>query len=206
MKIIVGLGNPGKEYINTRHNVGFMFLDALASCKAIVPDTSTLKFLNEKKFEALVAETNAHGQKLILVKPQTFMNASGKTVTKIINFYKAESKDLIVISDDLDLPLGMIRVRKEGTSGGHKGLQNIIDSIGTDKFTRIRLGISIAGEKVGKIETSDYVLGQVGKRQEKVLEKTISEAVNLLAEYITEKKEMPSHSIEVVAKEQSVEK
>lgn len=206
MKIIVGLGNPGKEYEGTRHNAGFMFVDRLAKCEQIKPVGEELIFNLEKKFEAEIATTSAKGEKIILVKPQTFMNLSGKAVSKILSFYKADPKDLIIVNDDIDLPVGTIRIRKEGSGGGQKGLENIISEIKTDNFIRIRLGISESGEKVDRIETVNYVLGKIGKRELPVLENVILEGINYLLEYIGTEREIPCHTIEIAGKEETPSK
>lgn len=203
MKIIVGLGNIGNEYEGTRHNAGFMFLDLMASCREIAPADNVILFHTEKKFEADIAETQVNGEKLLLVKPATYMNASGKATAKILDFYKVDFKDLIVVSDDVDLPLGTIRVRKEGSSGGHKGLQNIIDSIKSEDFTRIRIGIASKNEKKSETDTRDFVLEKFSKREQPIIEKTILMGVEHLAKYLSIKNEIPCHTLEVVAKEES---
>lgn len=202
MKIIVGLGNPGKEYKGTRHNAGFMFVERLAKCEQIKPVDEELIFNFEKKFDSKVATISAKGEKIILVKPQTFMNLSGKAVSKILSFYKADPKDLIIVNDDIDLPIGTIRIRKEGSGGGQKGLENIISEIKTDNFIRIRLGISESGEKVDRIETVNYVLGKIGKRELPVLENVILEGINYLLEYIGTEREIPCHTIEMTVSKQ----
>lgn len=206
MKIIVGLGNPDKKYQKTRHNTGFMFVDALAECREIAPVGEKLKFQLNKKFEAEIAETTADGEKIILVKPQTYMNYSGKAVSKIIKYYKAELKDLIVVHDDVDLPIGILRVRQGGSSGGQKGLQNILDLVGEDDFFRFRIGISQSGEKKDQIETTRYVLESFSNRELPVIKQVISLGTNYFIEYLIEKKEMPSHTLEVVQKEESPRK
>lgn len=197
MKIIVGLGNPGKEYEGSRHNAGFMFLDEFVKHSQVILENDSADFRLEKKFSAEILEAKINGTKLILVKPQTFMNLSGEAVNKIISYYKAELSDLIVASDDLDLPVGILRVRHEGSSGGQKGLQSIIDHISDDKFTRFRIGI---GEETGKVATQDvnnYVLGKIGKRALPIITETISEGVSYLIEHLKDNKEIVAHTIEV---------
>ena len=206
MKIIVGLGNPGKEYEGTRHNAGFKFVDRLAECEEIKPVDQKLEFTLEKKFEALVVSAQLKGEKIILAKPQTFMNLSGKAVSRILSYYKASADDLIVVSDDIDLPVGTLRIRKEGSSGGQKGLENIISEINSNSFTRVRIGISETGEKTPKIETVNYVLGKIGERELPILENVILQGINYLMEYLGAKKEIPSHTIEVVGKEETPDK
>ncbi len=206
MKIIVGLGNPGREYEGTRHNTGFMFADAFSKCEAVKSVDSKVTFNLDKKFEAEIATVNYKAEKIILVKPQTFMNLSGRSVSKILSFYKASSEDLIVISDDIDLPIGTIRIRKEGSGGGQKGLENIIAELKTDNFTRIRIGISSSGEKVNQIETVNYVLGKIDKRELPIIQKAISQGINYILEFISTNNDIPCHTIEVVGKEEGPSK
>ena len=134
MKIFVGLGNPGAEYAKTKHNVGFMLADKLAE------DLGAENWKNN--FNALVAETFFEGEKILIVKPQTFMNNSGEAVGSLVNFYKISTEDLTVAHDDLDLPAGMIRLRPKGSGGGHHGVESIIQHLGGEKnFARVRIGI-----------------------------------------------------------------
>lgn len=181
MKIIVGLGNPGKIYQNTRHNSGYLVLDQLAS-KLEIGEWS-----KNKKFQADLAEANKFGEKIILVKPTTFMNLSGNAVARLMTFYKVKPEDLIVISDDVDLPLDKIRIRKMGTSGGHQGLQSIIDSIGTNKFIRLRLGIARPIDfadrteaQENRMQTAEYVLEPYSRREKAILAKTLVKAVKYI--------------------------
>ncbi len=146
MKLIVGLGNPGGKYEDTRHNVGFMVVDALAA-KCGIAFTAT-------KFEGDFGQGAVKGEKAALLKPQTFMNCSGDSVGPAARFYKVYGDDLIVVHDELDLPLGRLQVRKGGGTGGHHGLDSIVDRLGTDDFIRVRLGI-------GKPETRERVVGHV---------------------------------------------
>lgn len=134
MKIFVGLGNPGGEYAQTKHNVGFMLADKIAR------EIGAGDWRNN--FDALVAEGFVDGEKILLVKPQTFMNLSGVAVGAVVNFYKIELSDLIVAHDDMDLPVGMIRLRAKGSSGGHRGVESIIEHLGgRQDFSRVRIGI-----------------------------------------------------------------
>ncbi|MDD3006506.1 MAG: aminoacyl-tRNA hydrolase [Candidatus Pacebacteria bacterium] len=164
MKVIVGLGNIGKEYECTRHNVGFMTLDGIAATYNFD------SFHREEKFEAELSQGEIGGEKVILVKPQTFMNASGRAVQKILNFYKVDIEDLIVIHDDLDIKLGDFRVAKSRNSAGHKGVQSIIDSLSSKDFNRIRVGIQIENRK---IPTENYVLGNFTKEEIAVIKNII---------------------------------
>lgn len=199
MKIIVGLGNKGSEYDGTRHNVGFMFVDALAKCPEMTP-AEGVNFRFEKKFEAEVAEFSSNGEKFILVKPTTYMNASGRAVSGILSFYKAQPEDLIIVADDIDLPLGTIRVRNEGSSAGHKGLQNIFDSIKTEKIVRVRLGIDGKDESVAKPNVVNFVLERFSQRQIPLINKAIDQAINYLVEFLIRKEPIPSHSMTIFEK------
>ncbi|MCM1044060.1 MAG: aminoacyl-tRNA hydrolase [Candidatus Gastranaerophilales bacterium] len=155
MYIIVGLGNPGSKYENTRHNIGFSTIDKLA-------EQENIQVL-ERKHKALLGKGYIAGSKCILVKPQTFMNLSGESVRELIDYYKVDEKsDLIIISDDISLDVGQIRIRKKGSAGGHNGLKNIISHLGHDQFVRIRMGV---GEKPEQYELIDYVLGHFSKEE-----------------------------------------
>lgn len=133
MKIIVGLGNPGNEYAKTRHNVGFMLIDALAEHLNIT--------LWKDKFNAQIAEGRIGAEKILLVKPQTYMNNSGEAVGPLMRWYKLKPEDIVVAHDDMDIPAGTIRIRKKGSSGGHNGIKSLISHIGSENFARVRLGI-----------------------------------------------------------------
>ena len=133
MKIIAGLGNPGSEYAKTRHNVGFMFVDALAGKLGVTEW--------KDKFEAKIGETRIGSEKVLLVKPQTYMNESGRSLGPLMNFYKLEPEDLIVVHDDMDIPAGTIRIRKKGSAGGHNGIKSILAHVGDEHFPRVRIGI-----------------------------------------------------------------
>lgn len=162
--IIVGLGNPGKKYENTRHNMGFIAVDLIAEEYGIKID--------KIKFKALVGEGRIAGQKVVLVKPQTFMNLSGQSVTEIMNFYKEDIENLIVIYDDIDIPTGSIRLRKKGSAGTHNGMRNIVYLLGDDGFPRIRVGI---GSET-KVDLINYVVGGVSKKEKELLEDALTRA------------------------------
>ncbi len=151
MFVIVGLGNPGKQYVGTRHNIGFEVIDYLAYKNNIL--------LNKVKHKAIIGEGIINGNKAMLVKPQTFMNLSGRSVSEIFNFYKLDSQNLIVIYDDIDLDTGKIRIRPHGSSGTHNGMKSIIYDTQTDKFPRIRIG-------VGRPEHGDLVSYVIGRFSE----------------------------------------
>ncbi len=204
MKLIVGLGNPGKQYEGTRHNAGFYFLDQIICDDELMMDGECINFQKSDKFDSMIAETLYKGEKLILVKPQTYMNLSGQAVQKIMSFYKMDISDLIVISDDKDLPLGTARIRHEGSSGGQKGLQNIIDLLGDNSFLRIRIGINAIGGDADKpepimnnIDTADFVLSKFNQREKPVLKSMIEEIIKYIMPFLGSKTEIPAHTLEV---------
>lgn len=157
MKLIVGLGNPGKEYENTRHNMGFMFIDDYSKEKGVE--------ITKKKFNALYVDFINNGEKTILLKPQTYMNLSGKAVRDFVDFYKINIEDILIISDDLDMPIGKLKLRPTGSSGGHNGLKNIEQHLNTQNYKRLKIGISHNKE----IDTKDYVLGSISKENKEIL-------------------------------------
>ncbi len=149
MKIIAGLGNPGKTYDNTRHNCGFCAIDILAERTGIK--------VNNLKFQGLIGSGIIDGEKVILVKPQTYMNLSGNCLREVCNFYKVDpEQDLIVLYDDISLDVGKLRIRAKGSAGGHNGMKSIIAQLGTEKFLRVKIGV---GEKPEGYDLADYVLG-----------------------------------------------
>ena len=174
MKIVVGLGNPGARYKDTRHNIGFQVLDELAR-----------RWRSEnwkRRFEAEVSEHRAGGP-VLLVKPQTFMNLSGTAVREAAKFYKVESKDIIVIHDDLDLPTGRLRIRERGGAGGHKGIDSMIGQLGTDEFVRVKFGIS---RPPAEWDTADYVLGRFSSEEQATIAQTISLAADAVEAILAE--------------------
>ena len=176
MYIIAGLGNPGKEYGNTRHNVGYDVIDALAEKYNI----SVL----ELKHKALLGKGNIEGQKVILMKPLTYMNLSGESLRMAMDYYKADAEqELIVISDDVSLPPGQLRVRKKGSAGGHNGLKNIIKMLGTENFRRIRMGV---GEKPKTYDLADWVLGHFNKEERAAIDEASEKAVQAVRLMLTE--------------------
>ena len=175
MKIIVGLGNPGPKYGKTRHNAGFMVIQALFE------KLEGNEWKESTKFKSLIAEVQLNGEKAILVKPLTMMNLSGQAVAKILNFYKESPENLTVIYDDLDLPLGTIRIREKGSAGTHNGMKSIIQELGSEEFNRIRLGIESRGETAPEQQdTSSYVLSDFTKEEEPIIKKSIEEALEEL--------------------------
>lgn len=170
MYIIVGLGNPGKEYQNTRHNIGFDVIDRLAAKSGI----SVL----EKKHKAIIGKGVVNGYKCVLVKPTTYMNLSGESVRELVDYYKIdETAELIVVSDDISLAVGQIRVRKKGSAGGHNGLKNIIAHLGHDEFMRVKMGV---GEKPKGWDLADYVLGHFPTEERKVMDEACDRAVEAI--------------------------
>lgn len=175
MLVIAGLGNPGKEYVNTRHNAGFMAIDELASKYGINVD--------DKKHKGLIGKGVIEGQKVVLVKPQTFMNNSGECLREVCDYYKIDIEtELLVIYDDITLDVGGIRIRKHGSAGGHNGIKSIIAHLGTQEFRRIRVGI---GEKPPRMDLADWVLGHFSKESTDDLSdayKDVLDAVKLIIE------------------------
>jgi PTH1 family peptidyl-tRNA hydrolase len=166
-RVIVGLGNPGKEYAHTRHNAGFQVIDRLA-------EKHGLKF-SKMMNRAIVATGDIDGIKVVLVKPQTFMNDSGAAVGPIVKFYKTPPEGLLVIYDDLDLPTAQIRMRKFGGSGGHNGMKSIIARVGTENFPRLRIGI---GRPPGRMDPVDYVLQPFSKADLALMDPAYDRAVD----------------------------
>lgn len=169
MYIIVGLGNPGKKYENTRHNMGFIAVDLLAEKYGIKVD--------KIKFKALVGEGRIAGRKVLLVKPQTYMNLSGQSVMEVMNFYKEDIEKLIVIYDDIDIPTGTIRLRKKGSAGTHNGMRNIVYLLQEDGFPRIRVGIG----SESKVDLIHYVTSGVTKKEKDLLEDALTRAADATA-------------------------
>lgn len=176
MYIIAGLGNPSKEYKNTRHNIGFDVIDVIADKHRI--DVSTVKH------KALIGKGMIGGEKVILVKPQTYMNLSGESLIDVCQYYKVDVEtDLIVIYDDIALDVGAIRVRKSGSAGGHNGMKSIIQNLSTENFMRIRMGV---GEKPKGYDLADYVLGHFTSSERELMDKGAIDAVNAVELILTE--------------------
>lgn len=171
MKLIVGLGNPGKEYENTRHNTGFMIIDSYA--KKLGVD------INKDKYNGLYTDVNINGEKVILLKPQSYINLSGEVIRKYVDFYKIDISDILIIHDDLDLDIGTYKIKQKGSSGGHNGLKNIELHLGTQEYKRIKIGIS--NNKL--IDTKDYVLGKISSDENKKLEEVKDIIMNVLDDY-----------------------
>ncbi len=172
MKIIVGLGNPGRTYLKTRHNMGFMVIDLLLNEFNVE--------LNEKKFKADYTIVNRLGKKFILVKPQTFMNNSGEAVNQLMRYYNIDLENLVIIYDDLDLPCGKIRLREKGNDGGHNGLKSLNQHLGTKEYKRIRIGI----DNNQMIPRADYVLGKPSSEQQEDLSSALTRAKDAVIEFL----------------------
>lgn len=165
MKIILGLGNPGLKYKFSRHNLGFLVVEAVAGEIKIK--------INQKSANYLFGQAKRNNQKLLLVKPTTFVNLTGQAVRLILAQTKIELADLLIICDDINLPLGKIRIRASGSDGGHKGLGSIIQSLGTEDFPRLRVGVGAAGGQL-----TNYVLGRFSKQETEVVRETVAEAAS----------------------------
>lgn len=173
MRIIIGLGNPGKEYELTKHNAGFLAVNELAASLGVD--------VHKNKFQALYGETVIKGEKIVLVKPMTYMNLSGQSVRQVLDWYKPAPDEWIVIYDDLDLPLGTIRLRMKGSAGGHNGIKSIISHVGTSEFLRMKMGI---GRPPVGVTVSDYVLSSFRKEDQPALQKMIEASAAALRTYL----------------------
>ncbi len=173
MKLIAALGNPGKEYENTRHNAGFRFIDEYAKNKNLTFD--------KEKFQGLYTTFNYNNEKIVLLKPQKYMNLSGEVIKKYLDFYKIEPEDLLVICDDLDTETGHLKLKYKGSSGGHNGLKNIEQNIHTSEYKRVKIGIS-NNKETDKI---DYVIGNVSKKELDKLNSVNKYAKELIDDYLT---------------------
>ncbi len=172
MKLIVGLGNPGKEYDNTRHNIGFMFIDYYLNKKKY-----DAKW--KKKFNGLYFQTTINNEKVIFVKPMSYMNLSGGVVIQYINYFDIDIEDLLIICDDLDLNVGNYKIKSNGSCGGHNGLRDIEKCVGTQIYKRLRIGISNNKD----IDTKDYVTGTISKEDKKKLVNTFDKLSILIDDY-----------------------
>ncbi|WP_454052564.1 aminoacyl-tRNA hydrolase [Clostridium sp. Marseille-Q7071] len=172
MYLIVGLGNPGDKYDKTRHNVGFDIIDLFAQKYNIS--------INRIKFKGIYGETTINGEKVIVLKPQTFMNLSGESVREVCDFYKIPNNNIIVVYDDISLDIGTVRIRQKGSAGGHNGIKNIISHLSTEAFPRIKIGV---GQP--KYDLVDHVLGKFSKEERELLEKTFEPSVQAIETIIT---------------------
>lgn len=174
MKLIVGLGNPGDEYINTRHNIGFSMIDRYIDRKNISP-------IWQKKFNGLYVLDNVNSEKVIFLKPQTYMNLSGEAVRDFINYFKIDVSDILVISDDLDLSIGNFKLKANGSSGGHKGLKSIASCIGTTEFKRLKIGIA----KANGMDVKDYVLGKIASDDRVIYDEEFNKLVCVIDDFFS---------------------
>ena len=173
MYLIVGLGNPEADYSKTRHNMGFNVINKIAEEYKIE--------VNKKKFDALFGEGTIDGKKVILLKPQTYMNLSGKSIIQVVNFYKILKEEIIVIYDDMDVDIGKIKVRKKGSSGSHNGMKSVIQELQTEEFARIRVGI---GKPQFKDDMINYVIGAIPDEEVKILDEGVNIAKEACVEII----------------------
>lgn len=171
MKMVVGLGNPGKEYENTRHNIGFMIVDEYAR-------KYNVSF--KSKFNGLFSKVYRNGEYFIILKPLSYMNLSGTVVKKFASFYKIKPEDILVIHDDLDLPVGKIKVKPKGSSGGHNGIKNIIENLRTEEFPHFKIGI----DKDSNIQIKDYVLGKFSKNDLEKIKKIYNFSTDLIDDFL----------------------
>jgi len=172
MKLIVGLGNPGKEYEKTRHNAGFRFIDAYAISQNVT--------FNKEKFKGLYTELNYSGEKIILLKPQKYMNLSGEVIKDFVKFFKINLEDILIIYDDLDTEKGKIKIRYKGSSGGHNGLKNIENHLKTKEYKRIKIGIG----KDKTENTIDYVIGKISKKDYEIINSVNNKAEIIIQDYL----------------------
>ena len=174
MIVIAGLGNPGKKYENTRHNMGFLTIDRIAEKNDLQVKTI--------KHRALVGDGFISGHKVLLVKPQTYMNLSGESLREVMNYYNVDIEDLIVIYDDFDIETGSLRIRKKGSAGSHNGMKSVIYQLKNDGFPRVRVGIG----KSGSLDWKDFVLGKVGGAESDAISQAISNAADAVECMISE--------------------
>ena len=169
MKMVVGLGNPGKDYKNTRHNVGYLVLDKY------LPDVDW-----KEKFNGMYCLKTIDGEKVLFVKPLTYMNLSGDCVVKFVNYYDIDIKDILVIQDDLDLKVGTYKLKKDSSAGGHNGIKSIINRLGTQEFNRLKIGLS----HDRSMDTKDYVLGDFSKKEKELLDNLQSDFDGIINTFI----------------------
>ncbi|XOU93995.1 MAG: aminoacyl-tRNA hydrolase [Candidatus Kerfeldbacteria bacterium] len=192
MKLIVGLGNPGKEYQNTRHNIGFQILDTLNN----LPNYNHLSFNEDKKFHGIMAKD----QNIILFKPSTFMNNSGEAVRAVTDYFKINSKDILIIHDDLDIDFGNIKIQQGKSAAGHNGVSSIISHLGNNDFWRLRYGV--AGESRGQIPGDKYVLSRFSAEEEIDLPEKTMIATNAVKNFIEQGAEITAQKYNQIAKKE----
>ncbi len=175
MKIVIGIGNPGKKYQDTRHNVGHRILDCLAERLKIA--------FTKSKFSSLISETKVNDNGVVLMKPATYVNRTGSAVAEAVAFYNVPDGDILVVCDDMNLPLGKLRLRKSGSSGGHNGLNSVIERLGAKDFPRLRFGIE---RPAHQMDPADYVLSRFGKGDAKTVQKAVDNAADAALFWITD--------------------
>lgn len=173
MKLVVGLGNPGKEYEKTRHNMGFMAIDKYATSKGL--------FFDKEKFGGIYTYFLYNNEKIMLLKPQKYINLSGDVIKKYMDYFKIDIDNLLVISDDLDMNMGKIKIKYKGSSGGHNGLKNIEANLNTRNYKRIKIGIS----NNKQMDTKDYVLGKLDQESNQIIQNTIEKFPQILDDYLS---------------------
>ncbi|MDD3392058.1 MAG: aminoacyl-tRNA hydrolase [Bacilli bacterium] len=172
MKLIVGLGNSGKEYDNTRHNVGFKFIDTYLENKKIT--------IFHNKFDGLYTTSIINGEKVIFLKPQKYMNLSGEVIEQYVNFYKIDLKDILIVHDDLDIPCGKIKIKSQGSSGGHNGLKNIELHLGTQNYKRLKIGVS----RPINTDIINYVLGNFNQEEKTIIDNICQKSSDIIDYYL----------------------
>lgn len=187
MYLIIGLGNPGKEYEHTRHNVGFIVIDALY--EYLAKENGCNPWKTDKHFQSDIAEASFEGEKVLLVKPLTYMNLSGQAVKALISFYKIPLEKTLIIYDEFDLPLGSLRLRQQGSAGTHNGMRSVVQVLGTNDIPRLRVGISLPDslkEKIPQKPIKDFVLEKFYPDEHELKNKTITKAVKVILNIIKE--------------------
>lgn len=185
MYVIAGLGNPGKKYENTRHNMGFRVIDAIAA-------NNNIK-VNKIKHKALVGDGRIAGQKVLLMKPQTFMNLSGESLREVVSYYDVDPEHLIVIYDDFDTELGALRIRKKGSAGSHNGMKSVISELQEQNFPRIRVGIGGSGDR----DWVNFVIGRMDSSEEKLVNEAVGNAARAVEVMITDGVDMAMNQFNV---------
>lgn len=173
MYLIVGLGNIGQEYVNTRHNIGFQVVEKFAQVNGID--------LNKLKFNSIYGQGNINGKKIFIMKPTTYMNRSGLAVAELSSYYKIPLKNIIVVTDDIDIPFASVRIRQKGSAGSHNGLKSLVNSLGSKDFPRIKIGV---GKKHPKQDLASFVLGKFSKEEQPYIEEIIDITIKAIEEII----------------------
>lgn len=173
MKLIVGLGNPGKEYKNTRHNIGFDVIDLYIKERNFS--------LNKNKFDGIYTQEVINGEKVIFLEPQKYMNLSGEVVRKFVDYFDISIENILVIQDDLDQPVGKIKLKRNSSSGGHNGIKNIEQHLGTKDYKRLKIGIS----NNKRIDTKNYVLGNISSEERKILDDSIKKSLDIIDDFLS---------------------